>query len=211
MTYYKGVLYGLGDGIYSINTSTGKATFLFEVTGISMIEAKDGVMYGAGNDGLFSIDIKTEQQHLIASEWYSSNWSMTSDSPIVPDVSGCIDLSGSPLVNRKVILKQPGEEKKIARTDNGGCYGFFDLVLGKTVTVQINGPVLRVPVPVIYGCAELQGSGSAMADRKVILRQIGEDDKSTKTGADGCYSFTDTLLPVPDKNFKVIIKGPVMP
>ncbi|RJQ17531.1 MAG: DUF1566 domain-containing protein [Nitrospiraceae bacterium] len=125
--------------------------------------------------------------------------------PVV-DVTGCIDLGGSPLVNKKVILKQTGEVNQTATTDSGGCYVFLNAVSGKAFTVQISGPVLSSPAPVINGCTELQGS--AMTDRKVLLKQKNETNKSTKTDIEGCYSFSNA---VPDKKFKLLIKGPVVP
>ena len=122
------------------------------------------------------------------------------------DIHGCIDLDYSPLINKKVILKQNGEENRAKMTDNSGCYGFFDAVSGDAFTVRINGPVLTSPVPEINGCADFQGS--PMADCQVILMQTDETDKGMKTGIDGCYNFTTA---VPDKSFRVLIKGPVVP
>jgi len=126
--------------------------------------------------------------------------------PPVVDVTGCIDLGGSPLVNKKVILKQTGEVNQTTTTDSGGCYVFLNAISGKAFSVQVNGPVLSSPVPVINGCAELQGS--AMSDRKVLLKQDNELNKSKKTDIEGCYSFSNA---VPDKKFKLLIKGPVVP
>ena len=122
------------------------------------------------------------------------------------DIHGCIDLDCSPLINKKVILKQNDEANRAKMTDNGGCYGFFDAVSGDAFTVRINGPVLTSPVPEINGCADFQGS--PMADCQVILMQTDETDKGMKTGIDGCYNFTTA---VPDKSFRVLIKGPVVP
>ncbi|RJQ21247.1 MAG: DUF1566 domain-containing protein [Nitrospiraceae bacterium] len=148
----------------------------------------------------------------------SANMSIPSNDPDMPvldvpllgtgifDVAGCIDLDGSPLNNKKVILKQTGEVNQTTTTDSGGCYVFTDAVSGKAFTVQINGPVLSSPVPVINGCAELQGS--AMTGRKVLLKQDNELNKSTKTDIEGCYNFSNA---VPDKKFKLLIKGPVVP
>lgn len=60
----------------------------------------------------------------------------------IPDVSGCVKLKGSPLPNRKVILKQRGEEKKTTTTDVKGCYEFEEgtLIPGKKFKVSIKGP-----------------------------------------------------------------------
>lgn len=57
----------------------------------------------------------------------------------VPDVSGCITLQGSSIVNRKVILKQPLEPDQSTTTDANGCYKFDNAVSGKTFKVIIKG------------------------------------------------------------------------
>ncbi|RJQ23227.1 MAG: DUF1566 domain-containing protein [Nitrospiraceae bacterium] len=118
------------------------------------------------------------------------------------DISGCIDLGGLPLADRKVILKQTDEVNQTTTMDSSGCYVFPNATSGKAFTVQINGTVLSSPVPVIHGCAELQGS--AMTG----IKQDNELNRSKKTDTEGCYSFSNA---VPDKKFKVLIKGPVVP
>jgi len=60
----------------------------------------------------------------------------------VPDVSGCINLQGSPLANRRVILRQKGEPKQSTRTDANGCYEFESVVSGKKFKLIIKGPVV---------------------------------------------------------------------
>ncbi len=59
-----------------------------------------------------------------------------------PDVSGCINLQGSPLSGRKVILKQPLEFNQTKTTDYKGCYKFDSAVSGKKFNVTIKGPVV---------------------------------------------------------------------
>jgi hypothetical protein len=58
------------------------------------------------------------------------------------DVSGCINLKGSSLVNRKVILKQRDEPMQITKTDTNGCYEFESVVAGKRFIIFIIGPVV---------------------------------------------------------------------
>ncbi len=60
---------------------------------------------------------------------------------IDPDVAGCVELQGSPLVGKTVILKQPNEFNQTTQTDANGCYEFPDAVPGKTFKVLIKGPV----------------------------------------------------------------------
>ena len=60
----------------------------------------------------------------------------------VPDVSGCIELKGAPLANRKVILKQKREDKQTTTTDASGHYEFQNVVSGKKFSVIIKGPVV---------------------------------------------------------------------
>ncbi len=59
-----------------------------------------------------------------------------------PDISGCIDMKGAPLIGRKVILKQKNELNKTTNTDTIGCYAFTDGVIDKKFTVLIKGPVV---------------------------------------------------------------------
>lgn len=59
-----------------------------------------------------------------------------------PDITGCINLQGSPLVGRKVILRQPYEPNQITKTDANGCYKFDNAVSGKPFGVIIRGPVV---------------------------------------------------------------------
>jgi fibro-slime domain-containing protein len=60
-----------------------------------------------------------------------------------PRITGCINLTGSPLVRNKVVLKQGGEAAQTTETDANGCYAFDDVVAGKRFLVLIPGP--RVP------------------------------------------------------------------
>ena len=60
----------------------------------------------------------------------------------LPDVSGCINLQGLPLANRRVILRQKGEPKQSTRTDANGCYEFESVVSGKKFKIIIKGPVV---------------------------------------------------------------------
>jgi hypothetical protein len=62
---------------------------------------------------------------------------------MAPDVEGCVKLEGAPLVGRKVILKQRGEDKQNTTTDAKGCYEFESAVSDKKFKVIIKGP--RVP------------------------------------------------------------------
>jgi hypothetical protein len=58
-----------------------------------------------------------------------------------PDISGCIDLRGSPLANRPVLLRQSYVPAKRTTTDVNGCYAFENIVSGKSFSVTIQGPV----------------------------------------------------------------------
>jgi len=60
---------------------------------------------------------------------------------IAPDVSGCVELQGSPLAGSTVILKQAGELNQTTTTDANGCYEFPTAVSGKKFKVLIKGPV----------------------------------------------------------------------
>ena len=60
----------------------------------------------------------------------------------IPDVSGCLDLQGSPLAGRKVDLLQNNETTQTTKTDARGCYTFENTASGKTFQVIIRGPVV---------------------------------------------------------------------
>jgi hypothetical protein len=60
-----------------------------------------------------------------------------------PDVAGCIEMQGKPLVNKKVFLTQKKEPKQKTQTDQDGCYSFDDVAAGKTFVIKIKGP--KVP------------------------------------------------------------------
>ncbi len=72
-----------------------------------------------------------------------------------------------------------------------------------------NQPKLVVSVdivPDVSGYIKLKSS--PLANRRVILKQKGEPNQTTKTDANGYYEFQNV---VSGKRFKVIIKGPVVP
>jgi hypothetical protein len=54
-------------------------------------------------------------------------------------VFGCIELNGSPLVNKGVILRQKGEPRQTTTTDADGCYEFGNVAPGKRFRVIIRG------------------------------------------------------------------------
>lgn len=60
----------------------------------------------------------------------------------IPDVSGCIDLKGSPLTGRQVDLVQANEPTKTTTTDTTGCYEFATVKSGKSFRVIIRGPTV---------------------------------------------------------------------
>lgn len=61
---------------------------------------------------------------------------------VVPDVSGCTQLQGTPLTGRKVRLRQSFESDQTTTTDAAGCYKFDAAVSGKNFKVIINGPIV---------------------------------------------------------------------
>ncbi|MBI5183594.1 MAG: hypothetical protein HY999_04460 [Nitrospinae bacterium] len=61
---------------------------------------------------------------------------------IKPDIAGCINLQGSPLVDSNVILKQSLEPDQTIKTDANGCYKFDNAVSGKKFRVIIKGPAI---------------------------------------------------------------------
>jgi concanavalin A-like lectin/glucanase superfamily protein len=58
-----------------------------------------------------------------------------------PPITGCIELSGTPVVGSKVMLKQAGEHKQTTTTDAAGCYAFDSAGSGKKFQVIIKSPV----------------------------------------------------------------------
>jgi outer membrane protein assembly factor BamB len=62
------------------------------------------------------------------------------DSVSVSDISGCINLKGSPVVHRRVALMQRGEPINTTITDADGCYTFERIASGKHFVVAILGP-----------------------------------------------------------------------
>lgn len=74
----------------------------------------------------------------VSSDWITYEGQMVSP----PDVAGCIELQGSPLAGRKVIIRQPLEPDQITKTDTSGCYKFDNAVSGKRFKVIIKGPIV---------------------------------------------------------------------
>jgi hypothetical protein len=64
------------------------------------------------------------------------------DSDFDPDIHGCLQLSGKPIRNRKVVLRQSGQINQTTYTDANGCYDFDNAVSGKPFDVLIKGPVV---------------------------------------------------------------------
>ena len=56
------------------------------------------------------------------------------------DISGCIRAQGALLVDRQVMLKQPGERRWATITDAGGCYTFQETARGKPFQILIKSP-----------------------------------------------------------------------
>ncbi len=166
---------------------------------------------GGGGSANYSIEHTTGQSSALGDSSssgylnYSGFWN-TVPAVIVPtpDVSGDIQLGGSPIANRKVLLKQKGQLNQSTKTDSVGYYEFAATVSGIKYTVQISGPAATSTN--ISGCADFRGM--PIVNKPVKLKQSLELTKSAKTDASGCYVFTNAVL---GKTFKVIITGPVVP
>lgn len=119
--------------------------------------------------------------------------------------SGCVRLNGLPMNNRTVSAKQSGETTRIAKTNTRGCYSFAELTTGKEFSIVVSGPNL-LTTQNTSGC--LKFNGLPMNNRTVSAKQTNVITKTTKTNAQGCYSFTGL---VPGKAFNIVISGPKVP
>ncbi|MFQ5456806.1 MAG: hypothetical protein ACE5EA_11525, partial [Nitrospirota bacterium] len=58
------------------------------------------------------------------------------------NISGCIELKGTPIIGSKVFLRQKDEPTQKVFTDPDGCYRFENAVSGKKFGVIIKGPIV---------------------------------------------------------------------
>ena len=71
----------------------------------------------------------------------------------VSAVSGCVQLLGEPVKNKRAIFRQPGESRQKVRSDEDGCFS-FQVVPNKGFTVFLKGPEVQA-----------YGEGSLALDR----------------------------------------------
>ena len=67
---------------------------------------------------------------------------ITGDPLPLPDVSGCIQLEGAPLIGVEVRLEQRDEDTQTTTTDSEGCYYFETINKEKDFTVNTEGEIL---------------------------------------------------------------------
>jgi hypothetical protein len=55
-------------------------------------------------------------------------------------LSGCINVNGMPLADKKVTLKPQGGPNLTVMTGPDGCYEFGDAIVGKKIKLEVEGP-----------------------------------------------------------------------